>query len=726
MQPSSYTFPSAGQYSQSFVDITMEPERKRKRETEETVGTKRLCYQSSEPCLPKELLAGIITHLIIDSNPFFCPRTETRIIKAFKCVSTEFAETIKVLTNQWCNKMQNQFESAFSTLPEAIEYFNKHEYSLARFEKIKKIDDQSIENFSQSCTTIRHLTIELTFNKQDLFNQDFFISKLPLMGARLQTLHLFGLHKLVKLSTGLTALTSLALSCPLISEIPNDLFSLKHLRLLSPVKMLPTGLTSLEVLETGSYLEELPNDLYSLKELNACIEFADCKIKKLPTGMTSLKSLHLSRTIIKELPNDLISLTDLNLSGKIFPLFVPSNQAEEYTFLKKLPNNLISLKNLVLKECVDLEALPDEMNSLTSLHISKCNLLKLPKKLDSVESLLWDTTEGFQCKTNDEWIFNTNTDDHIKLPDMPALKTLVLRSPKTNSLGSRREILLPDSLTGLTSINADGCLKRLPRGMNELRSLFLVESNNDLVFNDLISVSELTLLVFSGVLQFNPTQAAGIKTLKLQNCDLSILGNFKNLSSLCLGECDSIFPNISSSLTSLTLSSCKNLVVPGSLVNLSSLELVSCENLQISNELLRLKSINFRNCTGVSLPEGLTGLTSILCCAKLVNISSLNNLPNPISLNLSYFHFSPTRESSLAFSSLTNLSSLNLVKCDGLRFIDNLVYLKSLTLEGCANITFLNGLTSLTSFKCSKHEGWLKLPENLPAAGALKYPLLGS
>ncbi|KAJ1386915.1 P-loop containing nucleoside triphosphate hydrolase [Sesbania bispinosa] len=260
----------------------------------------------------------------------------------------------------------------------------------------------------------------------------------------------------------------------------------------------------------------------------------------------------------------------------------------------------------------------------------------------------------------------------------------------------------------------------------------------------------------------NMPSIQSLQHLELQNCDEMILLSASNISSLCtlvidqftgqLVPLESLLQN-NASLTSLTISTCQNLLsipstlgcltalksftirwceelltLPEDLQNLSSLEcleLSECHSLVALPEgiqgLHTLRSLSIENCNSItSLPTGLQHLTAlehlaIMYCPVLDHLpSELSNL----SMLRSLYILSCPKLSFLpeSLKHVTSLQTLEIHSCPELRvlprWIDKLALLRSLVISDCHNIESLpEGLRHLSNLQHLSIRGCSTLEE---------------
>ncbi|XP_016648905.1 PREDICTED: putative disease resistance protein RGA3 [Prunus mume] len=156
----------------------------------------------------------------------------------------------------------------------------------------------------------------------------------------------------------------------------------------------------------------IPSSLCNCKNLRTLATF-DSKIasfgRELISQVKCLRTLNLSRNVLKEVPNEVGELAHLRYLDL-------SNNHD----LMKLPDtmcNLINLQTLRLIECWALERLPEGMGKLINLqhlHVRWCGRLKLPKGIARLTSLR--TLDGVRIQDDDD--VDNNKEALFELSDL--------------------------------------------------------------------------------------------------------------------------------------------------------------------------------------------------------------------------------------------------------------------------------------------------------------------
>ncbi|XP_050257384.1 disease resistance protein RPV1-like isoform X6 [Quercus robur] len=548
---------------------------------------------------------------------------------------------------------------------------------------------------------------------------------------------------------GLTTLTSLTLNdCKNLVCLPSTICSLKLLERLdlsrcSNFDNLPENLGNLKGLEelylSGTAIKELPSSIDGLTTLTS-LTLNDCKnLVCLPSSLNSLerldfcgrsnfdnlpenlgnlkglKNLHLSGTAIKELPSSIDGLTTLT-----------SLTLNDCKNLVCLPSTICSLK---LLECLDLygcsnfDNLPENLGNLKGLeelYLSGTAIKELPSSIDGLTALTL-----LSLKDCENLVCLPSTICSLKLLERLDLSRCSNFDNLPENLGN---------LKGLKELNLSGTsIKELPSsidGLTALTSLTLQDCENLVCLPSTIcSLKLLECLDLYGCSNFDnlPENLGNLKGLKNLH-----------LSGTAIKELPSSIDGLTT-LTSLTLNDCKNLVcLPSIICSLNSLErldLYGCSNFDnLPENLGNLKGLKNLHLSGTAIKElpssidGLTTLTSLTLndCKNLVclpsTICSLNSLERLDLCGCSNFDN--------LLENLGNLNGLKNLHLSGTAIkelpssIDGLTTLTSLTLWSCRNLVCLpNTICCLISLECLEISGCSSfeyLPENLGNVKGLK------
>lgn len=225
-----------------------------------------------------------------------------------------------------------------------------------------------------------------------------------------------------------------------------------------------------------------------------------------------------------------------------------------------------------------------------------------------------------------------------------------------------------------------------------------------------------------------------LTSLNLSSCkqisDFSLLANLHKLKTLNLSGCTQIndlsFLSDLTHLTSLNLSHCGQIIdlhPLSNLIQLTSLDLSGCGQVRDLSPLLgltQMTSLNLSNCELVNVFNSLVKLTQLTSlhlsnCRKIDDLNFLTSFIELTSLDLSNCRlvqdFGP-------LMNLTSLVSLNLSGCDQFNDLNSLIQLNSLTLLDLSNcwrfsdlypLTNLTHLTSLNLSDCTRTSDLLPL-----------------
>ncbi|XP_050257401.1 disease resistance protein RPV1-like isoform X23 [Quercus robur] len=505
--------------------------------------------------------------------------------------------------------------------------------------------------------------------------------------------------------------------CSNFDNLPENLGNLKGLKMLylsgTAIKELPSsidGLTTLTSLTLNDCknLVCLPSTICSLKLLER-LDLSRCSnFDNLPENLGNLKGLeelYLSGTAIKELPSSidgLTTLTSLTLNDCKNLVCLPSslNSLERLDFCGRsnfdnLPENLGNLKGLknlhlsgtAIKE---LPSSIDGLTTLTSLTLNDCkNLVCLPSTICSLKLL--ECLDLYGCSNFDNLPEN--------LGNLKGLKNLHLSGTAIKELPSSI-----DGLTTLTSLTLNDCknLVCLPS---------IICSLNSLERLDLYGCSNFDNL---------PENLGNLKGLKNLH-----------LSGTAIKELPSSIDGLTT-LTSLTLNDCKNLVcLPSTICSLNSLErldLCGCSNfdnlLENLGNLNGLKNLHLSGTAIKELPSSIDGLTT-LTSLTLWSCRNLVCLPNTICCLISLECLEISGCSSFEYlpENLGNVKGLKKLGLSGSAIkelpssIERLMHLTSLNLLDCFNLGCLPNTTcgfkfhgTLDLSTCSRFKNLPEMP----------------
>ncbi|XP_023909134.1 disease resistance protein RPV1 isoform X2 [Quercus suber] len=364
------------------------------------------------------------------------------------------------------------------------------------------------------------------------------------------------------------------------------------------------------------------------------------------------------------------------------------------------------LVDLDLNFCKNLSCLPRnfEMDSLLTLNLSNCSILKkIPEfvgNMECLQSLILNGTSIMELPSS----FGSSI----------GLTSLILN-------GCNNLVCLPRTICSLNSLECldlGGCsnIDNLPENLGNLKGLKFLDLSGTSIkelpssIERLTSLTSLTLLNCKTLLCL-PNITCGFKFYGALN--LSTCSGFKNLpenlwmiedvekldlSGTAIEGLPSSIECLTS-LTSLTLKNCKNLVCfPSTICSLNSLEcldLCGCSNIDnLPENFGNLKGLKFLDLSGTSikeLPSSIERLTS-LTSLTLLNCKKLVCLPNTIcSLN---------SLECLDLCGCSNIDNLpeNLRNYKGLKFLD----LSGTSINVPSSIECLTSLASLALFNCKK------------------------
>lgn len=545
--------------------------------------------------LPTDIFRYFAENFILaEKNYFFYDTKQVKNCSSLACTS----KVMYSLMAKTYLPIILQSHLKFQTSIEAIDHIKNNQNIVANFTNIINIEDESVKQVLEECTSIEHLIIK-TFRKNSNYklNCNLSIPSLPLAGNRLKTLYLDVYNTTAEeFPKGLCRLTSLYLAnFTELKELPEDLFSLQTLTftinaygnngnlLPSNLEKIPklVNLTSLNL--HGCYsLEKVPKltNLISLT-ISGCHSMA-----KLSNHLTSLEYLNIIATKIKKIPNELNLLT-----------FLKSDMP-----LEELPTDILKLKSISLGHCEELTHLPIN-SSLTSLELHNYKQ-ELPHDLISLTSA---SLKGFIIKKLD---INSPFLTKLKLHGCAELVELsnTLTSLTDLEVSSCKKLTkLPNTLTCLTSVSLIGC-ENITRMINEN---FTVISLN---LKDLDHSPEIPEFITSLTIDFGTfKQLHNLKfltSLKLDCCEelQAITGDFNSLQTLWIYSSPSlkkISANLTS-LTTLTLDCCEKLKeMPDDLFSLKDLTIEDCKKLKIPEYLSTLPylTMNIKNSSSSSSSE---------------------------------------------------------------------------------------------------------------------------
>ncbi|XP_050260408.1 disease resistance protein RPV1-like isoform X2 [Quercus robur] len=493
---------------------------------------------------------------------------------------------------------------------------------------------------------------------------------------------------------------------------------------------LPGDLRILDWVEYPS--KSLPSSFQSDKLVRLCLQ--ESQIEQLWIGIKNFDKL---KFIDLSYSSNLIVSPELTGVPNLEELIL-----QECQTLRELHPSVAFHKKLVLlnlKNCTNLSCLPRnfDMDSLMTLDLSYCAILKkIPEfvgNMECLQSLILKRTPIMELPSS--------------IGSLIGLTSLILN-------GCNNLVCLPSTICNLNSLECldlCGCsnIDNLPENLWNLKGLKFLDLSRTSIkelpssIERLTSLTSLTLLNCEKLVGL-PNTTCGFKLYGALN--LSICLRFKNLpedlwmiedleeldlSGTAIEGLPSSIERLTS-LTSLTLKNCKNLVcLPSIICSLNSLEcldLCGCSNIDnLSENLGNLKGLKFLDLSGTSIEglpssiERLTSLTSLTLksCKNLVRLPSIICSLNSLEcLDL------------CGCSNIDNLSE-NLGNLEGLKFLDlsgtsikelpssieRLTRLTSLTLLNCKKLVCLPNTTcgfklygALNLSMCS---GFKNLPENL-------------
>ncbi|XP_050257404.1 TMV resistance protein N-like isoform X25 [Quercus robur] len=447
---------------------------------------------------------------------------------------------------------------------------------------------------------------------------------------------------------------------------------------------------------------------------------------------------------------DKLKIIDLSSSGFIIsPDFTGVPNLEKLNLsscqkLRELHPSVGILKKLVhfdLKFCENLVCLPNticSLNSLERLDLCGCsNFDNLPENLGNLKGLKMLYLSGTAIKELPSSIDGLTTLTSLTLNDCKNLVCL----PSTICSLKLLERLdlsrcsnfdnLPENLgnlKGLEELYLSGtAIKELPSsidGLTTLTSLTLNDCKNLVCLPS--SLNSLERLDFCGRSNFDnlPENLGNLKGLKNLH-----------LSGTAIKELPSSIDGLTT-LTSLTLNDCKNLVcLPSTICSLKLLEcldLYGCSNFDnLPENLGNLKGLEELYLSGTAIKElpssidGLTALTllslkdcenlvclpSTICSLKLLERLDLSRCSNFDNLPENLGNLKGLEELYLSGTAIKELPSS----------IDGLTTLTSLTLNDCKNLVCLpSSLNSLERLDFCGRSNFDNLPENLGNLKGLK------
>ncbi|XP_050257407.1 TMV resistance protein N-like isoform X28 [Quercus robur] len=455
----------------------------------------------------------------------------------------------------------------------------------------------------------------------------------------------------------------------------------------------------------------LPNTICSLNSLER-LDLCGCSnFDNLPENLGNLKGLkmlYLSGTAIKELPSSIDGLTTLT-----------SLTLNDCKNLVCLPSTICSLKlleRLDLSRCSNFDNLPENLGNLKGLkelNLSGTSIKELPSSIDgltALTSLTLQDCENLVCLPS--------TICSLKLLECLDLYGCSNFDNLPENLGN---------LKGLKNLHLSGtAIKELPSsidGLTTLTSLTLNDCKNLVCLPSIIcSLNSLERLDLYGCSNFDnlPENLGNLKGLKNLH-----------LSGTAIKELPSSIDGLTT-LTSLTLNDCKNLVcLPSTICSLNSLErldLCGCSNfdnlLENLGNLNGLKNLHLSGTAIKELPSSIDGLTT-LTSLTLWSCRNLVCLPNTICCLISLECLEISGCSSFEYlpENLGNVKGLKKLGLSGSAIkelpssIERLMHLTSLNLLDCFNLGCLPNTTcgfkfhgTLDLSTCSRFKNLPEMP----------------
>jgi len=298
-------------------------------------------------------------------------------------------------------------------------------------------------------------------------------------------------------------LESLSLSSGRLSEIPAEIYSLKHLRrlIISRIKIqkIPKELTLLKNLQqleiSGTSIQEIPDWLYKMDQLQILnlsyneISYINNNIRLSP----ALRYLNLSNNQLTELPESFSrsnSLERLNISNNRFRVFpgvlisLPTLKSLELNnnLLTQLPN--LSAMPALETLFISRNPLSDEgfsrfPPSLKSFYAYNCNFSALPRSLKDCQNLRTLIITRGNITAIPGWIAGLDSLkwinlEHNKITSLPSffnrlqlLEKLILNHNHIDSIPP--EIFEIPALTEFSISNNP--VRHIPNGLHEAKSL---------------------------------------------------------------------------------------------------------------------------------------------------------------------------------------------------------------------------------------------------------------
>lgn len=202
---------------------------------------------------------------------------------------------------------------------------------------------------------------------------------------------------LTVLPKGLVVLGCLDISRTKIEYLPHDLIVRDALNAeyTNITKLQASVKIGKSINFTGSSLKTLPDYLF----VSGNLILRGCYIKELPKGLSVQGDLDLEDTEVTKIPCDINVEDKLLIHGtpiKTLPDGLVLNTLWVPKHLKRLPDDIIIYNGLICRE-TELEELPENYQAGDFLHISDCNIKKLPKNLDVRGCMYCDNFDELTC-----------------------------------------------------------------------------------------------------------------------------------------------------------------------------------------------------------------------------------------------------------------------------------------------------------------------------------------